>query len=263
MREKANHRSKEWARLQRQEARLLRRRMEEDDSPVDRFLAEKIPPKLEDTLNRAFAKAFGLVFTKGTAVIERSYSKEARSRDFDVRARALARRDDKKTLRSFSRAAKVTAGAHTVAAGVEGVGLGLLGIGLPDIPLFSAVLLRSIYEIAMRFGFSYESEEERAFILLLIAAALSRGAEFDAKNRILNNWIDWGKRPLDNLDELVTLAAGALSKDLLYAKFVQGIPLVGALGGLQDGLCLSRVSKYAHMKYQRRFLRQGGPIISP
>lgn len=37
-------------------------------------------------------------------------------------------------------------------SGVEGVGLGLLGIGLPDIPLFTAVILKSVYEIALSYG---------------------------------------------------------------------------------------------------------------
>lgn len=39
--------------------------------------------------------------------------------------------------------------------------MGFLGMGLPDIPVFLGVLLRSIYEIALSFGFSYDTEEEQ------------------------------------------------------------------------------------------------------
>ena len=47
----------------------------------------------------------------------------------------------------------------------EGVGLGLLGIGIPDIPLFIAMILKTIYEIALSYGFNYEDEGEKIYIL--------------------------------------------------------------------------------------------------
>ena len=261
MREKKHPRQKEWERLQQREALLLRRRRKEDGSFLEELLSDKVPQGLEQTLNKAFAKAFGLVFSKGAIVIERTYSKERRRAEFRARAETLSEDESKQSLRSFSQSAGLSSNAHVVFAGVEGVGLGLLGIGLPDIPLFSAVLLRSVYEIAMRFGYSYEDEQERDFILCLIAASLRRGAAFEAADRALNHWIDWGKRPEAPREALMEDAARALSDYLLYAKFVQGIPLVGALGGVSDSFCLNRVTRYARLKYHRRFLRQGGPAI--
>ena len=41
---------------------------------------------------------------------------------------------------------------------------------------------------------------------------------------------------------------------LLYQKFLQGIPIVGAAGGISDAVCLQRVQRYAALKYRRRFL---------
>lgn len=51
-------------------------------------------------------------------------------------------------------------------SGVAGVGMGILGVGLPDIPVFTGMVLKSIYEIALSYGCEYESEGERRFILM-------------------------------------------------------------------------------------------------
>ena len=38
--------------------------------------------------------------------------------------------------------------------------MGVLGIGLPDIPVFTGMILKNIYETALQYGYSYESREE-------------------------------------------------------------------------------------------------------
>ena len=67
---------KEWAKLEKQEAAYLVSRMEKTESKMTQFLEKKIPPNLQNTLNAAFAKAFYVVFEKGTGVIEKTYKKE-------------------------------------------------------------------------------------------------------------------------------------------------------------------------------------------
>ena len=71
---------KELKRLSRQERAFLEKRMEKKDSSLNRLLAEKVPEKLQGTLDAAFAKAFALVFEKGTAVIEKSYNQEEKEK---------------------------------------------------------------------------------------------------------------------------------------------------------------------------------------
>ncbi len=56
---------------------------------------------------------------------------------------------------------------------LEGTGLGLLGIGLPDIPIFIGVVLKSVYEVALSYGYDYCQEDEQYFILNLLEAALA------------------------------------------------------------------------------------------
>ena len=67
-------------------------------------------------------------------------------------------------------------------SGAAGIGMGILGVGISDIPVFTGMILKSIYEIAMHYGYSYETEEEQHFILLLIQGAVSQGEEMFTGN---------------------------------------------------------------------------------
>ena len=54
--------------------------------------------------------------------------------------------------------------------------------------------------------------------------------------------------------EQMRLTANALSHELLYMKFLQGIPIAGIVGGVFDAVYLKRIADYADLKYRRRFL---------
>jgi len=67
-----------------------------------------------------------------------------------------------------------------------------------------------------------------------------------------------------NEQKQIEQTAKALSKELLYMKFLQGIPLVGAVGGAYDMVYLKQITEYANLKYKRRFLRarRGGKSVT-
>lgn len=248
---------REWTALMKKEARLLQKRLMEEPSFLEESLSSKVPDRLEDTLNFAFQKAFHLVFSKGATLIERTYSKEQRKQAFRANMATAQIMQNRKSLQTFSKKARLQSVQNVIVAGVEGTLLGFLGIGLPDIPLFSAVLLRSIYEISMSYGFEYHADEEQLFILMIIETALLRGEEFARSDAQLNHWIDWGKVPPFSRKEQMKKTSAALSSHLLYLKFIQGIPIIGTIGGISDSFCLKRVTQYAEYKYKRRFLQQG------
>ena len=58
------------------------------------------------------------------------------------------------------------------------------------------------------------------------------------------------------MDECIRKAAAALSRELLYMKFLQGIPVVGAVGGAYDVIYMKQVNKFGELKYRRRFLEE-------
>lgn len=259
-----NRWEKEWTILEKKELRYLERQREEKKpSALRQKLEEKIPEKLEDTLNAAFVKAFDLVFEKGTGIIEKTYNKEQQKMDYQVREYAAGLKANRKTVKAFGRQSQAARAKNLAISGVEGVGLGLLGVGIPDIPLFTAVILKSVYEIALTYGFTYESEEEQWFILKIIETALRKGAELEQGNALLNGWIDSQARG-GHPDEKETAGkqqeqrrrtADALSEALLYMKFLQGIPVAGVAGGISNTIYLKKITDYAELKYKRRFLR--------
>lgn len=254
-----NRWEKEWTALEKKEARyLMRRREEKTSSALQQKLEEKIPEKLEDTLNTAFIKAFDLVFEKGTGLIEKTYNKDQQKTDYQVREYAAGLKESRKTVKAFGRQSQGTRMKNLMISGVEGVGLGLLGIGLPDIPLFTAVILKSVYEIALSYGFEYESEKEQWFILKMIETALKKGEELERNNSLLNAWIDQNGigETVKGRKEQSKETAAALAEALLYMKFLQGIPVVGVAGGAADTVYLKKITDYAELKYKRRFLRK-------
>lgn len=146
----------------------------------------------------------------------------------------------------------------TVVTAAEGTGLGLAGIGLPDIPVFTAVLLRNIYQLAECYGFDYESKTEQVFILKLIETGLSYGESAEKLNDELNALME----QIDNEDytyyglisQQIKAASEAVSKEVLYMKFIQTIPVVGAAGGISNLTCLNKVGRFAELKYRKRFI---------
>lgn len=254
MKKKLSPYEKELERLGREERKFLQKYSGKNSSALDRLLEEKLPEKLRGTLDAAFAKAFALVFEKGSGLIEKTCRREEKEKQYKIDEYTARVRGDRRSLRQISKKAGGAGRLNTAISGAAGLGLGFFGIGIPDIALFTALMLKNIYEIALRYGFEYESEGERAFILRLIRAAVSRGEELERLDEELNRFIAEGSFSEDlGRDELIKLAAGGLSGELLYMKFLQGLPVVGAAGGAYDAVYMQRISKYAELKYRRRF----------
>lgn len=252
---------KEWEKFAKKENKYLEKKQVQKDSFLNQKLEEKVPEKLRDTLDKAFGKAFHLIFEKGTGVIEKTYSKEKIEKDYRINEFVNQVKQDKKSLRVFSKNAKGSGAKNLVLSGAAGIGMGIFGVGIPDIPVFTGLILKSIYEIAMHYGYSYETEDEQCFILFLIQGAVSRGEEMLAIDQKINHYIatsTWEEEL--KKEEVIQKTAACLSKELLYMKFLQGIPVVGAVGGAYDVVYLKQITEYANLKYERRFL---GKIKSP
>lgn len=245
----------EWEKLNKKEQKFLQAREQKKDSVLNQKLAEKVPAKLQGTLDMAFAKAFGMIFEKGTGVIEKTYKKEELQKEFKINEYANEVRQNKKSLRVFGKKAEGSGRVNLVVSGVAGVGMGLLGVGIPDIPVFTAMVLRSLYEIALNYGYEYESEGERRFILMLIQGAVSYGPEMLEVNAQIDAYLSTSEIPQDYEEkQQIEKTAAGLSKELLYMKFIQGIPIVGAVGGIYDAVYMRRITEYANLKYKKRFL---------
>ena len=81
--------------------------------------------------------------------------------------------------------------------------------------------------------------------------------ELKERNQALNAFIQdgcWNDQPPMAVQLRAT--ARQVSQAVLYGKILQGIPLVGVLGGAEDAVLLGRIQRYAAIKYERRFLIQ-------
>lgn len=246
---------KEYQKIEKEESSYISKQLNKEDSKLNQFLADKVPASLQSTLDSAFAKAFHTVFEKGTDVIEKTYKKDEIEKDYKINAYAASVKENKKTLKAFSKKASGASKSNLLISGASGIGMGVLGIGIPDIVVFTSLMLRSVYEISLHYGFDYKDTEEKKFILLLIQGAVSHDTKLLKINDELNYYMEHGSfESAIHLEECIKETAACLSKELLYMKFLQGIPVVGAVGGAYDVVYMKQVNKYAQLKYRRRFL---------
>lgn len=246
---------KELAAVGKQEERLRKASAREGSRPLA-MIAAKIPPKAAGHLEKAFCKAFSVVFGKGTDMIEKGFRKDAIREDYMVRDYAVQVKGGRKELRGMESGAREAGRRNLALTAAEGIGLGIFGIGLPDIVVFTGMLLKGIYETALHYGFSYDTEEERLFILKMMETALSKGEEWEENNQTVDGWLQNGI-PVPEGDALEIQAdrtARAFAMDMLVLKFIQGIPVAGVLGGAGNPVYYRRVMRYVRLKYRKRYL---------
>ena len=58
------------------------------------------------------------------------------------------------------------------------------------------------------------------------------------------------------LQEQIRQTADVFAVDMLLAKFVQGVPVAGILGGICNPVYYRRILNYVQLKYQKRYLLQ-------
>ncbi len=246
---------KEWKALLKKESAFFEERKDKKDSVINQKLEKYVPDKLQTTISEAFFKVFTLIFEKGTVVIEKTYSKDKIKEKYAENDYKFLLKQNKKNLRRFSKKAENSGHGNLLFSGAVGIGMGIAGAGLPDIPIFSSMVLKSIYQTALHYGYDYETEKEKKFILKIIQGAVSYGDTLTAIDNDLNHYIKTGRylEETDIKDEIKN-ASACLSKELLYMKFLQGMPIVGAVGGWYDVVYMKRINEYANLKYKRRFL---------
>ena len=253
---------KEWKRLLMKEEKVLSSAENKKETKLDGKIKEitgkieeKIPEKLEETLDAAFYKAFLLIFEKGTGVIEKTFKGEELQLEFQVNDFRIDKKPTKRPLRKMEAAGKKSKLLNSAITTVEGIGLGVLGIGIPDIPVFLSMLLKGMYETAASYGYDYNKKEEQILILRMIVAGLSDGMEKRKADRLVEEWL--GFIPVTEVlsfEEEVKRASVALFDAMLMAKFIQGLPVVGAAGGMSNPVVYQKISQYAALKYKKRYL---------
>lgn len=247
-------------RLKRAELKILNNKKNRIDERLNYFsekIEEFIPESLVITLDKTFYVGFQMVFKYGTKYIERMYDRNKilfnyNKNDFEFRNNIGV-----VALNDLDRYSKKSSLINTSITTLEGAFLGVLGMGLPDIPLLISLILKSVYEISLNYGFSYYSNDEKIFILNLISEALSRGE----KQKLYNDKVDRIGLKIDNhikteyhINDEIKNTSKILSDSMLISKFIQGIPVVGVIGCINNYNTIYRISKLSAIKYKKRYL---------
>lgn len=246
---------KEWNRLLSQEQKFIYDRQKRKSLGLNDKIEKVMPANMQETLDKAFIKGFKLIFEKGTGVVEKTFNKKKIENEYKINQYAMKLEESPESVRKFRRQAAKSKNFNMAVSAVEGGAFGIFGVGVPDIPVFTGVMLKSVYEIALHYGFEYTSEEEQVFILKLIETSLSFGTDLRKKDILLNRWIAGEKEFTETKEVQMVSTADRLSEELLYMKFLQTLPIVGIVGGAVDVWCLEQITSYAQLKYQRRFLQ--------
>ena len=137
---------------------------------------------------------------------------------------------------------------------------------MPDIVLFLGTLLKGIYETALHYGFDYDSRQEQLLILKMMEVSLSNGADWASKNAEVEEMLSQQTPEVTDEDfqSQIKATASAFAVDMLLLKFVQGLPVVGILGGAANPVYYRKVMNYVQLKYHKRYLlkQKGGVPVA-
>lgn len=248
---------KEQRIINKKENKLIKTTISPIKNQIQDKIKDKMPDKLRLTIENAFYKGFQLVFEKGESYIEKTYRRDRKILDHDLNNYAVDRDLRKKHIKKLDKKANQSKMVNSSLTVLEGGVLGFLGIGLPDIPLFIAVIMRTIYEVALSYGYDYKNNEEKSYILLLICGAMSSGERQKKYNREidkLGSLIDEELETQIDLKAQLKETVEILADAMLVGKFVQGIPVVGAVGGVFNYNIIKKIGKYTSIKYKKRYL---------
>lgn len=249
-------------RLNKKEDKLISRKdstfWKEKVAPLTDPIAKRIPKQMDDMFQKAFESGFLFLFEKGTPLIEKSYQTEKATMKFEINQFILDKSFSKANLKRFRRQANRSIMKNHALSSIEGSVMGFFGIGLPDIPVFLSVILKSIYEIALSYGFDYQSKVEQMYILSVLCASLTTGDEkrmFARQCDLIGSYIDQKIQYLSyDVEEMIKVTSRKLANQVVFSKFVQGLPVVGVSGGITNYQLLRKITDMANIKYQKRFL---------
>lgn len=245
---------KELRAVEKQEQKLQKAALKAKPAAWKTALESKVPEKVYQGLNSAFATGFSVVFRQGKSLIEKTYKKDEILADHSIRNYAVQVKGGRKEIKQMHKSAKQADFWNLTATTVEGIGLGALGIGMPDVVLFISTLLKGVYETALNYGFDYDSDAERMLILKMMAVPLS-GEAWQERNREVDALLaDLPEATAEMVEKQTKATASLFAVDMLLLKFIQGLPLVGIIGGAANPVYYSKIMHYVQLKYRKRYL---------
>lgn len=254
---------RELHRVEQQEGSYLKRRGKDKTSLINSLTKKQVPEKVLDTLEEVFYRSLKMMMEKGTNGLEKTIGRDQKEVRWEENIQHAQILRDSASIRNLGREATKDGAKSLLLSGLTGVGLGFMGIGIPDVAVYSAMLIREVYSHALNYGYHYDTDEEKYFVLLLIRGAFLSGPALAEVNEKANLFMKKGEIPenTDLLKEIQTTAQ-TVANEISSAKVVQQIPLVGVVGGVYDAVYMARLTEFADIKYRKRMLNDYGPSFN-
>ena len=144
---------------------------------------------------------------------------------------------------------------------IEGALTGAGGVftSLLDIPLLFGLSLRTIIKVGHCYGFPLDQPNDRAFVLGILAAALTNSRE--RKVRILTRLREIEELMLEETEENILVEEAASL--IFQIEVFEDVPGIGAVSGaLLNHSVLRRVERTARRVFQERWLRDNGKLAA-
>ena len=206
----------------------------------------------------AFCKGFRLVFESGEGLIGKTYDADQLCGHMEQYAAAVRTKATGARLRRFSAArGRLVRGGGTGVALAEGAARwACWGSACRIIPLFLGGLLRGVLTVSRLAMALIVTATGAPLPALLVAASLSKGEGARAGlRRPRRRWAAGGAVTLFGGMGMDAAGPDGLAEEMLTAKFVQGLPLVGS-GKVCGMFGYRRVTACAARAYERRWLEQ-------
>ena len=246
---------KEWQYIEAKERRLCERAKSKE--MWKNSIEEKVPQKAQATLEGAFKKAFELVFDKGVGVIEKTYNLQELMTDYEAHDSVVNIKRNRRELKKMRKISTSSGLLNLAVTTIEGVGLGVLGIGLPDIVAFIGMLIRGAFELSVQYGYDYNLPCEKYFILKMMEGALAKDEEWERIGKEIDEFIKCPMAVSDGeVEAQMKRTAEAMALEMVILKFIQGMPLIGVLGGISNPVYYNKVMNYVRLKYYKRYLTE-------
>ena len=91
----------------------------------------------------------------------------------------------------------------------------------------------------------------------MIETAMTSGADWAVLNQEVDAYFGQTVYEIPDHDRLraqIEKTAHAFAAELLAAKFVQGLPVIGILGGAANPVYYQKIMRYVQLKYRKRYL---------
>jgi hypothetical protein len=166
------------------------------------------------------------------------------------------------TLEECDRAAEEKIRFYQTAAAAEGAATGAGGflIGLTDFPLFLAIKLKLLFEIASIYGYDVDDYKERVYILHIFELAFSSASHRRNVFESMRNWNEKSKHLPEDIHQFDWRSFQQEYRDYIdLAKMAQLVPIIGApVGAVVNYRLVRKLGDTAIQSYHMRWAEAQG-----